>query len=577
MIPSLKEKLIKVFIDKKLIEKADLEKALDVQREKGGSLSDILVNMGMISRSDLMVALSHELGIPPINLSRYKVDPNVIKLIPKKIAKRYQIVPISKMGDTLVVAMVDPLNVFAIDDIKAVTGFNISPIITADRDIKDAIAQYYEESACVAIEKIVDDMKESVVMSALEDRGMETQEPSDLIKMTQDAPVVKIANLILAEAVNLKASDVLIEPLENEVRVRFRIDGTLQEAKRPPKALHSAIVSRLKVVSNLDIAERRLPQDGRFKARLHGREVNFRISVLPSSKGEKVALRILDKSQVTLDLERLGFDKKSLDYIKEGAMKPHGMILVCGPTGCGKTTTLYSILEYINSPEDNVITVEDPVEYIIDGINQVTSRPDIGLTFASALRSILRQDPDIIMIGEIRDFETVDIAIKAALTGHLVLSTLHTTTAAGSITRLLNMGVEPFLITSSMILIAAQRLVRNICHNCKEPYELDSDVAEKIGIKSGGKKVTLYRGKGCGVCRNTGYKSRVGLIEVLTLTPKIKTLILESSQEYKIRDQARLEGMMTLRENGITLALEGITTIDEVVRVTVGDQDIEAR
>ena len=577
MIPSLKEKIIKVFIDKKLLKKADLEKALNVHREKGGSLSDILVDMGMISRDDLMVALSHELGIPPINLSRYKVDPNVIKLIPKKIAKRYQIVPISKMGNTLVVAMVDPLNVFAFDDIKAITGFNISPIITVDRDIKEAIAQYYEESAYIAIEKIVDDMKESAVMSALEERGMEMQESSDLIKMTQDAPVVRIVNLILAEAVNLKASDVLIEPLENEMRVRFRIDGTLQEAKRPPKALHSAIVSRLKVMSNLDIAERRLPQDGRFKVRLHGREVNFRISVLPSSRGEKVALRILDKSQAMLDLERLGFDKKSLDYIKEGAMKPHGMILVCGPTGCGKTTTLYSILEYINSPEDNVITVEDPVEYIIDGINQVTSRPNIGLTFASALRSILRQDPDIIMIGEIRDFETVDIAIKAALTGHLVLSTLHTTTAAGSITRLLNMGVEPFLITSSVILIAAQRLVRNICHNCKEPYELDSDMAEKLGIKSGGKKVTLYRGKGCDACRNTGYKGRVGLIEVLTLTPKIKTLILESSQEYKIRDQAMLEGMKTLRENGITLALEGVTTIDEIVRVTVGDQDIEAK
>src|SRR3989338_693147 len=577
MIPSLKEKIIKVFIDKKLLKKADLEKALNVHREKGGSLSDILVDMGMISRDDLMVALSHELGIPHINLSRYKVDPNVIKLIPKKIAKRYQIVPISKMGNTLVVAMVDPLNVFAFDDIKAITGFNISPIITVDRDIKEAIAQYYEESAYIAIEKIVDDMKESAVMSALEERGMEMQESSDLIKMTQDAPVVRIANLILAEAVNLKASDVLIEPLENEMRVRFRIDGTLQEAKRPPKALHSAIVSRLKVMSNLDIAERRLPQDGRFKVRLHGREVDFRISVLPSSRGEKVALRILDKSQAMLDLERLGFDKKSLDYIKEGAMKPHGMILVCGPTGCGKTTTLHSILEYINSPEDNVVTVEDPVEYIIDGINQVTSRPNIGLTFASALRSILRQDPDIIMIGEIRDFETVDIAIKAALTGHLVLSTLHTTTAAGSITRLLNMGVEPFLITSSVILIAAQRLVRNICHNCKEPYELDSDMAEKLGIKSGGKKVTLYRGKGCDACRNTGYKGRVGLIEVLTLTPKIKTLILESSQEYKIRDQAMLEGMKTLRENGITLALEGVTTIDEIVRVTVGDQDIEAK
>jgi type IV pilus assembly protein PilB len=328
-------------------------------------------------------------------------------------------------------------------------------------------------------------------------------------------------------------------------------------------------------MSSLDIAERRLPQDGRFKVRLHGREVDFRISVLPSSKGEKVALRILDKSQATLDLEKLGFDKKSLEEIKGGAMKPHGMILICGPTGCGKTTTLYSILDYINSPEDNVITVEDPVEYVIDGINQVTARPGIGLTFASAMRSILRQDPDIIMIGEIRDFETVDIAIKAALTGHLVLSTIHTTTAPGSVTRLVNMGVEPFLITSSVILVGAQRLVRKICPNCKEPYELDADIAESYGIKTGGKKAVLYKGKGCDACRKTGYKGRIPLIEVLTLTPKIKALILENAQEHKILETARLEGMKTLRENGIAFALEGVTTMDEVVRVTVGDQDLE--
>jgi type IV pilus assembly protein PilB len=359
------------------------------------------------------------------------------------------------------------------------------------------------------------------------------------------------------------------------MRVRYRVDGILQDAKRPPRALHNAIISRLKVMSNLDISERRLPQDGRFKVRLHNREVDFRISVLPSSKGEKAALRILDKSQAMLDLEKLGFDKKSQEEIKQGAMKPHGMILVCGPTGCGKTTTLYSILEYINSPEDNVITVEDPIEYVIGGLNQVTARSDIGLTFASALRSILRQDPDIIMIGEIRDFETVDIAIKAALTGHLVLSTLHTTTAAGSVTRLLNMGVEPFLITSSMILVAAQRLVRKICSNCKESYELDADIAEKYNIKTNGKKVTLYHGKGCEVCHKIGYKGRVGLIEVLILTPSIKALILERAQEYRIRDQARLEGMATLRENGVALALEGVTTLDEIVRVTVGDQDME--
>ncbi len=576
MIQSLKEKILKIFIDKHLLKEADLEKALKVQREKGGSLSDILVDMGLVSRNDLMVALSQELGIPPINLSKYKVDPNVIKLIPKKIAKRYQIIPISKMGNTLVVAMVDPLNIFAIDDIRAITGFDINPIITADRDIKEAINQYYEESAYTAIEKIVDDMTSDNISMIEERPTQDLQAPSDLMSLTQDAPVVKIANLILAEGVNFRASDILIEPLEHEVRIRYRVDGVLQDAKRPPKALHNAIVSRFKVMSNLDIAEKRLPQDGRFKVRLHNREVDFRISVLPSIKGEKVALRILDKSQAMLDLEKLGFDKKSLEEIRHGAMKPHGMILVCGPTGCGKTTTLYSILEYINSPEDNVITVEDPVEYIIDGINQVTSRPAIGLTFASALRSILRQDPDIIMIGEIRDFETVDIAIKAALTGHLVLSTLHTTTATGSVTRLINMGVEPFLITSSVILVAAQRLVRKICPNCKESYELDAQIAQKYNIKAERNKVRLYRGKGCEVCRKTGYKGRLGLIEVLTLSPKIKDLILESAQEHKIRDQSRIEGMRTLRENGVRLALEGLTTLDEIVRVTVGDQDIEA-
>ncbi len=577
MVTSLKEKILKIFIDKKLIKETDLEKALKVQREKGGSISNILVDLGCISKNDLMVVLSHELGIPPINLSRYKIDPNVIKLLPKKIAKRYQIMPISKMGNTLVVAMVDPLNIFAIDDIKAITGYNISPIITTDRDIKEALTQYYEESAYTAIEKIVGDMKETSDISMVEEQGApgDVQDSTDLLRMTQNAPVVKITNLILAEGVNARASDILIEPLEREVRVRYRVDGVLQDAKRPPKALHNAIISRIKVMSNLDIAERRLPQDGRFKVRLHNREVDFRISVLPSSKGEKAALRILDKSQAMLDLEKLGFDKKSQEEIKQGAMKPHGMILVCGPTGCGKTTTLYSILEYINSPEDNVITVEDPVEYVIGGLNQVTARSDIGLTFAIALRSILRQDPDIIMIGEIRDFETVDIAIKAALTGHLVLSTLHTTTAAGSVTRLLNMGVEPFLITSSMILVAAQRLVRKICSNCREPYELDADIAEKYSIKTNGKKVTLYRGKGCEVCHKTGYKGRVGLIEVLILTPKIKALILERAQEYRIRDQARLEGMTTLRENGVALALEGVTTLDEIVRVTVGDQDLE--
>ncbi len=575
MIPTLKEKLTQILIDKNILKQGDIEVALNVQKEKGGSLSDVLVRLGLVSKNDLMVVLSTELGIPPINLSRYKIDPSVIKLIPKKIAKRYKIVPISKMGETLTIATADPLNVFAMDDIKTLTGFMINPIITNDKDLREAINQYYEEDMLTTVEKIVDDMSGASDIKVVEERGaQDTATSSDLLKMTQDAPVVKITNMLLTEAVNLRASDVLVEPLENEMRIRYRVDGILQEGKRPPKSLHSAIISRLKVMSDLNIAERRLPQDGRFKIRLHGREIDFRISVLPSSKGEKVALRILDKSQAMLDIEKLGLDQHALVEIKKAAARPHGMILICGPTGCGKTTTLYSVLAHANSPEDNVVTVEDPVEYIIDGLNQVASRPDIGLTFASALRSILRQDPDIIMIGEIRDFETIDIAIKSALTGHLVLSTLHTTSATGSIVRLLNMGVEPFLITSSLVLVGAQRLVRKICRGCRESYNPDPAVLEKFNIKLE-KGQTFYRGKGCSACFKTGYKGRVALIEVLPLTPAIKELVLSGAQEHKIREVARREGMITLRENGIQCVIDGTTTLEEVLRVTVGDQAIE--
>ena len=574
MVIGLKEKLTKILIDKKLIKQEDLEKALTSQREKGGSLSDMLVDMGLISRNDLMVVLSNELGIPPINLSRYKIDPNVIKLIPKKAAKSYRIMPISKIGNTLVVAMSDPLNIFTIDDIKTLTGFSLSPVITTEKDIKEALSLYYDESANIAIDKIIDDMKTDGEIRLLDDSSSDSQSSAETLKMTQDAPVVKITNLLLSEAINLRASDILIEPMGERLRIRYRVDGILQEGRHPPKALHSAIVSRLKVMSDLNIAERRLPQDGRFKVKLHSRDVDFRISVLPSSMGEKVALRILDKSQAMLDLDRLGFDQESLAWIRKAAARPHGMILVCGPTGCGKTTTLYSIMQQVNAPEKNIVTVEDPVEYLIDGVNQVTARPEIGLTFANALRSILRQDPNIIMIGEIRDFETVDIAIKAALTGHLVLSTLHTTTATGSVIRLVNMGVEPFLITSSVVLVAAQRLVRKICSNCKEPHEMDKETALALGMKPDSGKVTIYRGKGCDACLKSGYKGRVGLLEVLNLSPKIKSMILENVQEYQLREQARREGMKTLRENGMNLVLQGLTTVDEILRVTAGDQDI---
>lgn len=576
MIPALKEKLTKILIDKSLIKESDLKTALAIQKDKGGSLSDILIELGFITKSDLVVVMSKELGIPPINLSRYKVDPQVIKYIPKKTAKHYKVLPISRMGNTLVIAMADPLNIFAMDDIKTLTGLQMSPVITTEKEIRDAITQYYEEDSYAAIEKIVSGMKDGGDIKLIEGGSIEELEDSaDLLKVTQEAPVVKVTNMLLLEAVDLKASDILIEPMDTDLRVRYRVDGILREGRRPPKILHNAIVSRLKVMSELDIAERRLPQDGRFKVKLRGREVDFRISIIPSSAGEKVALRILDKSQAMLDIEKLGFDKKSLEDIIKASSKPHGMILICGPTGCGKTTTLYSILKHVDSVDKNIVTVEDPVEYLLDGINQVTSKPDMGLTFAAALRSILRQDPNIIMIGEIRDFETVDIAIKAALTGHLVLSTLHTTTATGSIVRLVNMGVEPFLITSSLLMVGAQRLVRKICPNCKESYEVSEEVLKNIGAKIDKKKNVFYRGKGCDSCAHSGYKGRVGLIETLNLSPEIRALILDGAQEYLIRDQARKEGMQTLRDVGIAAALSGSTTLDEVVRVTVGEQDVD--
>ncbi|MBN1872225.1 MAG: Flp pilus assembly complex ATPase component TadA [Candidatus Omnitrophica bacterium] len=573
---SLKERINKLLLDKKLISAKNLAAAIDIQKEVGGKLSDILIERGFVDKKDLMVVLSQELGIPPINLSRYRIDTSLVKLIPRKFAERYKIMPISKMGNLLTVAMADPLNIFAIDEIKTLTGFQIGILIATDKDIESAIDQYYGEATHHAIEEIMEGMEKGGSVEMVEDgMGQQMAQPSDLMRLTQETPVVKITNLILTEAVYMKASDVLIEPMERTLRVRYRIDGILHEAKTPPRSMHEAIISRLKVMSNLNIAERRLPQDGRFKIRIQNREVDFRISVLPSNIGEKAALRILDKNQAMLDLEKLGFEGEPLRQLRDAARKPHGMILVCGPTGCGKTTTLYSILKYIDTPESNIITVEDPVEYDLAGINQVTVRPEIGLTFASSLRSILRQDPDVIMVGEIRDYDTADIAIKAALTGHLVLSTLHTTTSSGSIIRLVNMGIEPFLITSSVILVAAQRLARRICPNCKEEYKVKRSLFAGCNLERGKDTYTLYKGRGCESCFNTGYKGRVGLIETLALTPKVRELIVNKAQEYQVRDTARREGMATLRENGLKKALAGITTWEEVLRLTAGDQDLD--
>ncbi|MBL7158291.1 MAG: Flp pilus assembly complex ATPase component TadA [Candidatus Omnitrophica bacterium] len=571
-ILSIRDKITKVLIDKKLLTENDIKKAVELQKNKGGKLSDIFVGMGLVSRSDLTLALSEELGIPPIDLSRYTISQELVKLIPKKTAKNYRVMPVSAVGKLLTLATADPLNVFAIDDISTLTGYKISVVIADENDINHAIAENYEAGATEAIEKIIGGMEPQDIRM-VEEADRDSLSSTDLIKLTQDAPVVKVTNMVLAEGVRRRASDILIEPLENALRIRYRIDGILQEAERPPKRIHQALVSRIKVMSDLNIAERRLPQDGRFKLKIHHSEVDFRVSIIPSSTGEKVALRILDKSQAMLNLDKLGFEEKTLADIKAVSKRPHGMILSCGPTGCGKTTTLYSILKFVDSPEKNIITAEDPVEYQLEGINQLTVQPEMGLTFSSSLRSFLRQDPDIIMVGEIRDFETVDIAIKAALTGHLVLSTLHTTTASGSIIRLVNMGVEPFLITSSLILVVAQRLVRRICLNCREEYKITDETARKLKLKAGVKRVA-YHGKGCKECRSTGYRGRVGLAETLVLSPKIRELVMKKAQEYEIKAASRREGMTTLRENGIEKALRGETTLEEILRVTVGDQEI---
>jgi type IV pilus assembly protein PilB len=569
---SLKERLTEILINNKLITQEQLNESLEAQRAKGGKLSDIIVFLKFVKENDLVLALSEGLGMPLIDLKRFKIDPEIVKIIPVDVSRHYQIIPISKMGDTITVAMADPLNIFAIDHVKSLTGYKINPIISSSQDILQTIELYYPDNARDIVDDLVKEMTSSSIELIREERE---SGPSDqeLGRISQEAPAIKITNMLLEDGVRKKSSDILIEPLNKKLRVRFRIDGILQEQPAPPLNMHHAIISRIKVISNLNITEHRLPQDGRFKVKMMGKEVDFRISILPSSFGEKAAIRILDKSQAMLDIEKLGFSQDVVSNLKKVAMLPHGMILVCGPTGSGKTTTLYSILKFVDDPKKNLITVEDPVEFQLPGINQVTARPDVGLTYASALRSILRQDPNIIMIGEIRDYETVDIGIKSALTGHLVLSTLHTTTASGAIARLVNMGIEPYLIDSALICVVAQRLVRKVCNHCKEKYNLDQKFIESMRLRLPPEhKPEFYRGKGCPQCFNIGYSGRVGIGEILMLTTKVRELILNKAQEHLIKRQARSEGMRTLRENGVESALQGLTSIEEVLRVTAPDE-----
>ncbi|MDD5634466.1 MAG: ATPase, T2SS/T4P/T4SS family [Candidatus Omnitrophica bacterium] len=570
----LTKKICDLLITRKLITEENLNKARETCKDRGGSLSDILVKMGAVSKEDLITVLSEELGFAPINLSRYKIDDELLKTIPKKISFSYQMLPVSRIEKQLTVAMVDPLNIFALDDLKIATNLDIVPVIADEDDMKDALRRYYEKSADEEISEIVGSIESGEMKTVAEAEDILSS--NELLRITEEAPVVKLVNTIMNRAVKEHASDVMIEPMENNTRVRFRIDGFLVVKYEPPKKFHQAIVSRIKVMSELDIAERRLPQDGRFRMRVEDRKVDFRISTVPSSYGEKVALRILDKEQAKIDIKGLGFKQRDIEKMCKASEQPHGMILVCGPTGCGKTTTLYSVLKYVDEPGINIVTVEDPVEYELLGINQVAINHEVGLTFSSCLRSILRQDPDVIMVGEIRDYETLDIAIKSALTGHLVLSTLHTNSASGSIVRMINMGVEPFLISASVELIAAQRLLRKLCNECKEPYVPSKEVAEKYKIfDKNGDIPKIYRPKGCPRCMNSGYKGRVGIIECMQLTSAIKDLIFKRAQEFEIERAARKEGMTTLRENGIENVIEGITSLEDVLRITAEDRKLE--
>ena len=565
------DRLGELLVREKLITADQLKKAVEEQRTSGGRLGYNLAKLGFINEKELTAFLSKQYGIPSIDPVTTEVDPEVIKLIPEDVANKYQVIPISRTGSTLVLAMADPSNIFAIDDIKFLTGYNVESMVASEVSIKAAIEKYYAaQEAEMDLGDVLTEFDESDMEVLHEEENIDV---NDLKKAVEDAPVVKLVNIILTDAIKKGASDIHVEPYEKSFRVRLRVDGVLNEVMKPPLKLKNAIVSRLKIMSNLDIAERRLPQDGRIKLKLgKEKEMDFRVSVLPTLFGEKVVLRLLDKSNLQLDMTKLGFEEKALKDFKDAIEKPWGMVLVTGPTGSGKTTTLYSALSELNQIADNISTAEDPVEFNLMGINQVQMHEAIGLNFASALRSFLRQDPDIIMVGEIRDFETAEIAVKAALTGHLVLSTLHTNDAPSTVNRLLNMGIEPFLIASATNLILAQRLARKICKDCKEEAHIPPQALIDMGISPAeAKAFKCFKGKGCATCNGTGYKGRIALYEVMPLTDNLKELVLNGASSAELKRAAIKDGMKSLRVSGITKMKEGVTTIEEVVRATMAD------
>jgi type IV pilus assembly protein PilB len=571
----MSSRLGEILIKEKLINDDQLKQALVYQQKNGGRLGTCLIKMGLISDDAITEVLSRQYGVPSINLKYYEVDPAVVKLIPQDTAIRYQIVPLSRVGATLTIAMTDPTNVFAMDDIKFMTGFNVEPVVASEASVTEAIAKFYGDvHSGEELTKVMKDLaaEESGDLElAAEEQEMDL---AALEKAAEEAPIIKLVNLVLTDAVKRGASDIHIEPYERELRIRFRVDGMLQSVMTPPLKLKDAITSRVKIMAKLDISEKRLPQDGRimikYRSQHRIKELDFRVSTVPTLFGEKIVMRLLDKENLRLDMTKLGFEQESLTRFEQAILRPYGMVLVTGPTGSGKTNTLYSSVSRLNTPDTNIMTAEDPIEFQLAGINQVQMKDQIGLNFASALRAFLRQDPNIILVGEIRDFETAEIAVKAALTGHLVLSTLHTNDAPSTISRLMNMGIEPFLVATSVNLICAQRLVRRICASCKEPLELPQQTLLDAGFTpEEAKTVTVYHGKGCSTCNKNGYKGRVGLYEVMEITDELRELILVGASALELKKKALDVGMISLRRSGLTKIAQGQTTIDEVLRETV--------
>jgi len=554
-----------------LLTAEQLKKALAEQKGSPEKIGSVLVRLNFVNEDQLIGFLSRQYGVPSITLTQLDIDSDVLKLVPAPIARKYEVIPVRKMGNSLALAMADPTNVFALDDISFMTNLQVLPLVASQTAIKKAIDRNYE-SKTEAISTVLSDMQTDLGNVEVVEDGEEGAKVDvfELKESADEAPVVKLVNMVLVDAIQKGASDIHFESYDKIFRIRFRMDGVLHEMLAPPKRLESAILSRLKIMSNLDIAERRMPQDGRIKLRYNSREIDFRVSTLPTIFGEKAVLRILDKDALKLDMTQLGFDEWSLEKFSAVIHQPYGMVLITGPTGSGKTTTLYSAIHTINSPDVNIMTAEDPVEYNLKGVNQVQINEGIGRTFSAALRSFLRQDPDVILVGETRDLETAQISIRAALTGHLVFSTLHTNDCPSTIARLLDMGIPPFLVASSLLLLLAQRLGRKVCRACREPYDADEESLVPYGhVPSGKGKVQFYKGKGCATCNFTGMKGRVAIYEVMPISEELRDAILKNAATAELRSIAQSQGMRSLRQAGLMKVLEGTTTVEEVLRVTL--------